>query len=163
MSESIDKLSVRKYRQVRCPKSSAAPEITSSIPENTEPPMKQSKFSFHKRLKSFTYAINGLRILIREEHNARIHVVAGILAVVAGFVLDISKVEWLAIILSIGFVLAMELVNSAIENIADFVSPERHETIKKIKDLAAGSVLVSTLTALIVGLMVFVPKVLSNC
>lgn len=121
--------------------------------------MKAQKFSILKRIKSFGYAFNGLRILIREEHNARIHVFATITVVLAGFYFDISMIEWIAISLSIGFVISLEIINSAIENIADFISPEKNDAIKKIKDLSAAGVLISALTALIIGLIVFIPKI----
>lgn len=122
--------------------------------------MKQQRFSVTKRLKSFKYAFNGLRILIREEHNARIHVLASVFVLIAGICLDVSLQEWVGLVLSIGFVFSLEIINSAIENIADFISPERHQMIKKIKDLSAAGVLVSAATALLVGLIVFIPKVL---
>ena len=120
--------------------------------------MKQERFSCAKRLKSFKYAFNGLKILIREEHNVRIHVFITGCVLTAGLVLKISYSEWIAVVLCIGMVIALEMINSAIENIADFISPEKHEQIKKIKDLAAGAVLVGALTAVTVGLIVFLPK-----
>jgi len=125
--------------------------------------MSKEKFSFHKRLRSFGYAFNGLKILIKEEHNARIHLLAAVIAIIAGFYFHISTVEWIAIVFAIGFVIALEIVNSAIENMADFVSPEWHSTIKKIKDLAAAGVLISSITALIIGLIIFLPKILYFC
>lgn len=125
--------------------------------------MKNEPFSIAQRLKSFVYAFNGLKILIKEEHNARIHLVATFLAVCLGFLLDISLSEWIAIIFAIGFVFAMEILNSAIENLADFVTTEKHEAIKKVKDLAASAVLISAICALIVGLIIFIPKILKLC
>lgn len=122
--------------------------------------MKQSKFSIRKRLKSFSYAFNGLRLLIKEEHNAWVHLLATICVVIFGFVLSLSPLEWIAVIFAIGFVFAMEAINSSIERIADFISPERHDMIKQIKDISAAAVLIAALTALIVGLLVFVPKIL---
>jgi diacylglycerol kinase len=122
--------------------------------------MKNQKFSILQRLKSFGYAFNGLRILLKEEHNARIHLVAGVLVVIAGIALKISTVEWIVLIFAIGFVIMTEIINSSIENIADFISPEKHEKIKKIKDLAAAGVLISAVTALIIGLIIFLPKIL---
>jgi diacylglycerol kinase len=121
---------------------------------------KQQKFSIRKRLKSFVYAFNGLHILFREEHNSHIHLVAALCAFIAGFFLKITATEWVAVIFAIGFVFAMELINSAIENMADFVSTEQHEHLKRIKDLSAASVLVSAITALAVGLIVFFPKIM---
>jgi len=121
--------------------------------------MKNNRFSLRKRLKSFGFAFNGLVILIREEHNARIHFMAAFIAVILGFWLKISAIEWVAIVFAIGFVITLEIINSAIENMADFISPEKHEMIKKIKDLSAAGVLVGSITSLIIGLIVFLPKI----
>jgi diacylglycerol kinase len=121
--------------------------------------MKTQRFSITKRIKSFGFAFNGLKILILEEHNSRVHLIAAILVIIAGFYFQISILEWLAIILSIGFVITLEIINSAIENISDFISPEKHNSIKKIKDLSAAGVLISALTALVIGLIIFIPKV----
>jgi diacylglycerol kinase len=125
--------------------------------------MKNQPFSIAKRLKSFVYAFNGFKVLIKEEHNARIHLVATFLTIGLGAWLEISLSEWIAIIFAIGFVFAMEIVNSAIENLADFVTTEKHETIKKVKDLAASAVLISSICALIIGLIIFIPKILKLC
>jgi diacylglycerol kinase (ATP) len=118
-------------------------------------------FSIRKRAKSFRYALEGLKVLVSEEHNSRIHFVVSLLAISAAFYFKISGLEWVALILCIGFVFALEIINSAIENLADFVEPNRHEAIKKIKDLAAASVLVGSITAASVGLIVFIPKILN--
>jgi diacylglycerol kinase len=122
--------------------------------------MKNQKFSISRRLKSFRYAFNGLKILLKEEHNARIHLMAAIVVVIAGVFFETSTSEWIAIIFAIGFVISAEIINSSIENIADFISPEKHEKIKKIKDLAAAGVLISAVTALIIGMIIFLPKIL---
>ena len=121
--------------------------------------MKQKKLSYKRRLKSFQYAFNGLKICVREEYNARIHVFITVCVLAAGLVFKISYSEWVAVVLCIGMVIALEIINSAIENFADFIFPEQHERIKKIKDLAAGAVLVGVLTAVTVGLIVFLPKI----
>ena len=123
--------------------------------------MKSQKFSISTLVKSFGHALNGLKILFKEEYNARIHLLAAITVVIAGYFFEISTIEWIAIIFAIGLVLAMEAINSAIEGLADFVSPEKHEMIKKIKDLSAAGVLISAFAALIIGLIVFVPKLLN--
>ena len=122
--------------------------------------MQNEPFSLRKRLKSFVYAWNGIKIVLLDEHNARIHFLATLCAIILGFYLNISSQEWIAVLIAIGFVFAMEMVNSAIENLCDFVSPQKHDTIKKVKDLAAGAVLISAITALFIGLIVFVPKLL---
>ena len=122
--------------------------------------MKQQKFSTKKRMQSFTHAFNGLKVLITEEHNAWIHLLAMCFVVILGFVFKVSQAEWIALAFAIGFVLAMEAVNSAIENLSDHVSPERHDLIKKVKDLGAAAVLISAITAFVVGLLIFIPKII---
>lgn len=112
-----------------------------------------------KRLKSFKYAFNGLKILIKEEPNARIHLLASLLVVTLSIVLEINLMEWVAVVFCIGFVLVAETFNTSLENISDFISPEKNEKIKKIKDLAAAAVLLSALTALTIGLIIFLPKI----
>lgn len=123
--------------------------------------MKQEKFSIAKRLKSFTYAFNGLRVLLQEEHNSRIHLFVTLCVFVAGVVLHISALEWVAVAFAVGIVFSAEIFNSAIEDLSDVVCPERDERIKKVKDLSAAAVLVSALTALIVGLVIFIPKIVA--
>ncbi len=120
--------------------------------------MGQQRFSIRARLKSFKYAFSGLMVLFIEEHNARIHLLATIVVVGAGFYYGISSFEWIAVLLCIALVLAMELLNSAIEALANFTTTELQPLIKKAKDLAAGAVLISSIIALIVGVIVFVPK-----
>ena len=122
---------------------------------------KKQIFSLKDRIKSFTYAFSGLKNLWQEEHNFRIHIFAAILAIVAGVIFNISVIEWLAVILSVGLVLTAEIINTSIEKLSGFVSPEKHETIKKVKDLAAAGVLVAATSALITGLIIFLPKLLT--
>lgn len=122
--------------------------------------MTTEKFSITKRLKSFGHAFNGLKTAFKGEHNLRIHLVAAILVVILGIYFKIEIVEWLILTLTIGFVIAMELLNSSIENLADYACKEQHPMIKKVKDIAAGAVLVSAISALIVGLLVFIPKLI---
>jgi undecaprenol kinase/diacylglycerol kinase (ATP) len=115
----------------------------------------------HKRIKSFRYAFEGLGTLLREEPNARIHLVAALVVTFAGIWFRVSSAEWLVLMLTFGMVIALEILNSVVERIADFVSPERHPAIKKIKDLAAAGVLVTAITAVMVGVIIFLPKILA--
>jgi len=124
--------------------------------------MKEEKFSITKRLKSFTYAFNGLRVLIKEEHNAWIHLFATVCVVVAGILFKISLMEWVAVVFAIGLVFSFEIINTSVEHIADFICPERDDRIKRIKDLAAAAVLVSAITAAVIGLIVFIPKIIES-
>ncbi|HLS95227.1 MAG TPA: diacylglycerol kinase family protein [Sphingobacterium sp.] len=119
--------------------------------------MKEQPFSFSDRIKSFTHAFAGMKIFF-VEHNARIHVAAAVVVLVAGFVLGLSAYEWTAIVFAIGLVLVSEIWNTAIEHMADFMTQERNPRIKRIKDLGAAGVLLSALFAVAVGLIVFLPK-----
>lgn len=114
---------------------------------------------FQGRLKSFHYAFNGLKLLLREEPNSLIHLLSALAVIILGFFFKISTYEWIAVALCIGFVLAMETVNTSIENICDLISTERDERIKKIKDIAAAGVLISSISAFTVGLLIFIPKI----
>jgi len=122
--------------------------------------MSTKPFSIRDRLKSFGYAFQGIKVLFVNEHNARIHFVAAIAAIIAGFIFHISSTEWITIVIVIGLVFSAEAFNSAIEYLANYVSPEYHDLIKKAKDLAALAVLFLAVTALIVGLIIFIPKIL---
>lgn len=121
--------------------------------------MKNDGFTLRKRLRSFKFAFNGIKLLITKEQNAWIHCFAAVCTVIAGFYFDISSAEWIAVVFAIGTVLAAEAVNSSIEAIADLVSPGYNEAIKRTKDLAAGAVLILAISAAIVGLIIFIPKI----
>lgn len=119
---------------------------------------KSEKFSIRARVKSFKYAFSGLKLFFISEHNARIHLFAAFLAIALSFYLQLSGLEWIAILGVISAVLVAELINSAIEKLADVVSPEIHSKIKMVKDLAAAAVLVAAFLALAVGGIIFLPK-----
>ena len=85
--------------------------------------------------------------------------VATVIILIFAIIFNLNATEWTAIIFSIGLVITAEIINTAIENIADFISPDKSEKIKKIKDLSAAAVLISALTALAIGLIVFIPKI----
>ncbi|MDH6357680.1 diacylglycerol kinase family protein [Parabacteroides sp. PF5-9] len=122
--------------------------------------MKNNSFSFRKRLKSFRYAFNGIGLLFKQEHNSWIHCFAAICAIIAGLLLDISNIEWVAVAVVIGMVLSAEAMNSAIELICDYICPEYHHQMKQIKDLAAAAVLFTAIIAAVVGLIIFIPKLI---
>lgn len=124
--------------------------------------MKNDGFTLRKRLRSFKFAFNGIKLLITKEHNAWIHCFAAVCVVIAGFILRLSATEWIAVVFAIGTVLAAEAVNSSIEALADLVSPGYNEAIKRTKDLAAGAVLILAIAAAIVGLIIFVPKIMET-
>lgn len=115
-------------------------------------------FSVRKRLKSFTYAWKGIRFLLIEEHNARIHCVVICLVTGAGFFFDISKGEWIAVAGCCGMVLAAEAFNSAIERLVDLVSPDYLPLAGRVKDMAAGGVLICAVAAVVIGCIIFIPR-----
>jgi diacylglycerol kinase (ATP) len=106
-------------------------------------------------LRSFYYALRGLRFAIKEQPNFQIHVVIAIVVVAAGLHFMIREAEWIAVLLAMGLVFTAELINTAIENLVDMVSPQRHPLAGKIKDIAAGAVLVAGVVAGAVGIIVF--------
>ncbi|MBL7775606.1 MAG: diacylglycerol kinase family protein [Saprospiraceae bacterium] len=114
--------------------------------------------SLQRRIASFRYAFQGLRYLVRTQMNARIHLAAAVLATALGAWLDISRLEWLALALCTALVLALEAVNTALECLTDLVSPDPHPLAGRAKDLAAAAVLIVALGALVVGGLVFLPK-----
>lgn len=120
----------------------------------------KKRYSLSKRIKNAQYAFNGLKVFLKEEHNAGILLICAALAIVAGWILQISSAEWLLVILAIGLVFTLEMMNSSIERMCDKFSPEISESIRKVKDMAAGAVLVSVAIAIVVGLVVFLPKIL---
>ncbi len=123
--------------------------------------MKDEKFSLRKRVKSFGYAYAGIRVLLREEHNAWIHCVAAVAVVTAGFLFGITPGEWSAVVIVIAMVFSAEAVNSAIERTADFVKAERDDRKRDIKDLAAGAVLICAVGAAVVGVIIFLPYLIT--
>lgn len=110
-----------------------------------------------KRIKSFTYAIKGIGSFLRKEHNAWIHCTAILMVTTAGFLLGITRTEWLIVILCFALVLAAEAFNTAIERLVDLVSPGFHPIAGDVKDVAAGAVLICAIAAAIVGLIIFLP------
>ena len=122
--------------------------------------MQEEKFSLRSRIKSFYHAIAGIRQFIRREHNARIHLVFTIGVVIAARIFSVSRLEAIALVLVVGLVWVTEMLNTCLERTADLVTREEHPEIKFIKDLAAGAVLVAAATAVIVGLFIFIPKLL---
>lgn len=113
-----------------------------------------------KFIRGFGYALNGIWHASITQLNFRVHLVAALVAVYAGYALHISKNEWLWIILSIALVLVAELFNTALEFLVDLVSPEYNKKAGLVKDMSAGAVLITAIGALLIGLMIFLPKLL---
>lgn len=114
--------------------------------------------SVKNRVNSFKYAFKGLWTMFSEEPNFRVHFLAALTTVLFGIFFKLNGTEWILITIVIGFVLVSEIFNSAIERIADFVSPEHNQIVGITKDLCAAMVLVAALVSVIVGLIIFVPK-----
>lgn len=120
----------------------------------------KKRFSLVARAKSFTHAFRGIGVLVKSTHNFWIHIFIAIVVVVLGFILKISHIEWILVVFSIGFVMVTEALNTSIEIDIDLTSPNYHPYARDTKDVAAGAVLLSTITAIIIGLIIFLPKVL---
>ncbi|NNC50368.1 MAG: diacylglycerol kinase family protein [Flaviramulus sp.] len=119
-----------------------------------------SKESFLKnRLKSIEYAFKGAVFLVKTEASIQIQLIIAMLVTAAGFYFNISTNEWLAQIMAIGLVMSIEGINTAIEYIANFIHPERHQKIGIIKDIAAGAVFIAAIFAVIIGLIIYFPKI----
>jgi diacylglycerol kinase len=120
----------------------------------------KAEFSLVKRAKSFAHAGRGVVVFVKTTHNAWIHIVVFIAAIVLGVTLSISRTEWVALLAAAGFVFMAEAVNTAIEIDIDLTSPQYHPYARDTKDVAAGAVLISALTALVIGLLIFVPHLI---
>ncbi len=111
-------------------------------------------------MKRFKYAFKGIFFAFKTQTNIRIHSIISVLVISAGFILKINPVEWVFITFAIGLVLAAELFNTAIESLVDMVSPSYSEKAGLIKDVAAGAVLIAAVVAIIIGVIVFLPKII---
>ena len=125
--------------------------------------MNEKPFRFADRLRSFAYAWAGLRTLLRTQHNAWIHAAATLLVIAAGAYFRLGAGEWLWLVLAITLVWTAEAFNTALELLADAVTPEPHPLIGQAKDVAAGAVLLAALGALVIGALVLGPHVLRRC
>ena len=110
---------------------------------------------------SFKYAIEGIWTSFKTERNMKIHIFIMILVIIAGIILKINKSEWIICIILFAIVIGSELFNTSIETIADMVMPEKNEKAKIAKDVSAGAVLVVAIGAAIIGLVIFVPRILN--
>ena len=116
-----------------------------------------------KLINSFKCAIQGIKQAVKTERNVKIHITIMILVIIAGIFLKINTQEWIICIILFGLVISLELVNSAIEATVDIAMPEINEKAKVAKDVAAGAVLVSAIASAIIGLIIFIPKVIAFC
>lgn len=119
------------------------------------------KFSIKNRLYSFKYAFKGLKLFIQTQHNAWIHIALLITALISGFYFKLTTIEWIALSLVAGLVFVAEILNTSIEFLTDYFSSDINEQAEKVKDLAAAAVLLASVVAFVVGLIIFLPKILN--
>lgn len=116
--------------------------------------------SGNHRILSFKYALEGVITALKEEPNLKFHFVAGFLVIIISLILNISRSDWMIIIFLIGFVISLELTNTAIEAIVDAFTNKEHPGAKLAKDISAGAVLISAITSATLGIIIFWPYLL---
>ena len=109
--------------------------------------------------KTFVNAFNGLAFFFKKERNGQIQAGVSAVALIAGLYFHISNTEWIAVLLCIGAVLSLEIMNSSLEHLCNLVHSAYHPSIKIIKDIAAGAVLFTSVVSVIIGLLIFLPKI----
>ncbi|WP_372756577.1 diacylglycerol kinase [Mariniflexile sp.] len=121
--------------------------------------MTKKESFFANRIRSVGYAFKGAMILIKNEASVKVQFTLALMVTAAGFFFNISSTEWTIQLLAIALVMSMEGVNTAIEEIANFIHPEHHNKIGLIKDIAAGAVFFASVFAIIIGLIIYLPKI----
>ena len=112
----------------------------------------------HSFFKSFHYAVKGIIHGLCSERNMKFHMLAAVVVVLAGFLTGLSCTEWMLIVVLVGGMMALELINTAIERAVDLITEDPHPLAGQAKDLAAGAVLVFAVCSAIIGLIIFIPK-----
>ena len=118
-------------------------------------------FTLSARIKSIKYALEGILLVLKTQHNAWIHATATLLVIALGTFFTLTGTEWLLLVLSISAVWVAESFNTALEYLADAITKDFHSSIKKAKDISAGAVLISCVGSVIIGFIIFVPKLYS--
>ncbi|MBT2685736.1 diacylglycerol kinase family protein [Bacillus sp. ISL-37] len=113
----------------------------------------------HPLASSFKFGFEGIAAAAAKERNVQIHLAISVIVILSGFIFSINKYEWIAIILSIGGMVSMEMINTAIERTVDLYTKEYHPLAKQAKDIAAGAVLVFAIASVIIGLIIFLPRI----
>ena len=113
------------------------------------------------RMNGVKYAVKGALILLKTESSIQAQFSIAIVLTCAGFYFNISATEWMFQVLAIGIIMSIEGVNTAVEEIADFIHPDFHHKIGLIKDIAAGAVFIAALAGLIVGMIIYIPKIIA--
>lgn len=117
------------------------------------------KLSNKPIIKKFLYALFGFKIALKEEKSLVIHLIFSVLTIIISGVLKLNVIEWAIIIMLIGFVICLELINTAIENMIDMISFKYNFNAKKIKDIAAAATLVLAITSVVVGMIIFISRI----
>ena len=112
------------------------------------------------RIKSLKFAIKGVWLLISTEHSIMVQLAIAVMVTFLGWWLDISTTEWLFQVFAIGLILVAESLNTCIEKLCDFIHTDYNKKIGFIKDIAAGAVTFAAITAIIIGLIIYLPKIL---
>jgi diacylglycerol kinase len=126
------------------------------------PPKKRTATSRINRLQSFQYAFAGIWYTLKTQRNAQIHVGIMTGVIIMGMLLKVTLLEWATLALTTGFVIATEMLNTAIEAAMDHATTDFHPQVKIVKDVAAGAVLVAAITAVVVGALIFGPRLLER-
>ncbi len=121
--------------------------------------MNKKESFFINRIKSIGFAFKGAMLLIKTESSIQVQLVIGVLMTIIGFIVGLSTTEWIIQILTIGLIISLESMNTAIEEIADFIHPEYHPKIGLIKDIAAGAVFIFAVIAIMIGCIIYFPKI----
>ena len=121
---------------------------------------KKKNYSFSRFFKSFTYAFNGIKTAFKTEQNFVVDLIVGIIAITLGFILKISTIEFIIVILVIGIAITVELINTAIEYTVDMAMPEIHPLAKLAKDLSSGAVFIMDFFILVIGIIIYLPKII---
>ena len=122
--------------------------------------MNPNRFSLKSRFKSLKFALNGIWSLLKNEHNSRIHLLAAIFALTLGIILKLNYSEWCLLLIVICIVFLTELLNTSLESLADLIDPEWNEKIREAKDYSAAAVMISALVSIVVGCLIFIPKLM---
>lgn len=119
----------------------------------------KSNYKTRNVLYSFRHALSGFGKAVKEERNMKIHLLFTMVVILLGLLLQVSRVEWVFLLVLIGGVISLELINSSIENLVDLVTEEYHPLAKKAKDMAAAAVFIFSIVSVIIGLIIFIPKI----
>ncbi|WP_445506328.1 diacylglycerol kinase family protein [Niallia sp. 03190] len=123
---------------------------------------KDKRIIKNSQLSSFRLALSGIKTAIISERNVKIHLIISIIVIVLGSYYNVSVTEWLVLFIVMGLVIAMEIMNTALERVVDLVTKEYHPLAKEAKDIAAGAVFIAALLSIVIGLIIFIPKIFAG-